>query len=266
MPMRSAMRPLVLLLAAASLDAAAGASLASAAAVGSLAAFRDGRFDEAAAAGLKENTPASLVTAARSLLAVAAYRTPDKSRALALCGEAGRAADAALAHDPKNAAALLQKGIALGYAAKLERSPGLARQARRLMDAARAADPNDPLAWAALGGWHGESVATLGGLVAGTVLGAKRSEAVRAFETALAKDRGGAVVPTFYAFTLLALDADNAPRARALLAAALRATPRDGFEALLKRQAGQVLPLLESGDMGRARATAKRLQPFGSID
>lgn len=229
------------------------------------ALFREGRFAEAAQAGAEEVTPDALVLAARSTLAVAAYGTSDKTHALRLCERARRLADEALSKRPGDPAALLQKGIALGYIAKLERSPGTARQARKLMDEARAADPDAPLAWAALGGWHGETVATLGGFVAGTLLGARKAEAVRAFEAALARDRSGAIVPTFYAFTLLALDADNAPRARELLIRAAGAAPRGGFEALLKRQAERVLTLLRANDAAGARALAKRLQPFGTL-
>jgi hypothetical protein len=186
-------------------------------------------------------------------------------RALQLSNQAAALADAALAKRPGYPAALLQKGIAIGYVAKLERSPGRAKAARRLMDQARSLAPGDPLTWAALGGWHGESVATLGAFLAGTALGAKKSESIKAFEAALAKGADGAVVPTFYAFTLLALDADNAPRAKALLSQAARATPRDGFEALLKRQAEQVLALLQKSDVSGARVLAKRLQPFGTL-
>ena len=227
--------------------------------------FREGRFVEAGQAGAREATPEALVLAARSVLAVAAYRTTDKARAMQLCEEAGRLADAALVKRPGYEPALLQKGIAIGYVAKLERSPGRARQARKFMDQARSLAPDDAHAWAALGGWHGESVATLGSFLAGTALGAKKGESIKAFETALAKDNGGAVVPTFYAFTLLALDADNAARARALLMQASRTTPRDGVEALLKRQAEQVLPLLQKNDVAGARALARRLQPFGTL-
>jgi len=235
------------------------------AAADTAALFRDGRFVEAGQAGAKEGTPEALVLAARSVLAVAAYRIPDKARAIQLSDAAAQLADAALAKRPGYPPALLQKGIAIGYIAKLQRSPGLAKEARKLMDRARAAAPDDALAWAALGGWHGESVATLGSFLAGTVLGAKRADALRAFDTALAKDPRGSVVPTFYAFTLLSMDAGNAPRVRELLREAVRAAPRDGFEALLKRQAEQVLPLLERDDAAGARALAKRLQPFGTI-
>ena len=133
------------------------------------------------------------------------------------------------------------------------------------MDDARTAMPQDALAWAALGGWHGEAVATLGGFLASAALGAKKAEAIKAFDTALTKPGAGAVVPTYYAFTLLSLDAGNAARAQALLSQATRATPADAFEALLKRHAEQVLPLLQKKDVAGARALAKRLQPFGTL-
>ena len=240
-------------------------SLSTAAIADTATLFRDGEFVEAGKAGAQEGTPESLVLAARSVLAVAAYRTPDKARALQLCDSAARLTDLALAKRPGYAPALLQKGIAIGYIAKLERSPGRAKAARRLMDQARGLAPSDPLAWAALGGWHGESVATLGSFLAGTALGARKSESLKAFDAALTKDGAGATVPTFYAFTLLALDTGNAARARALLEQASRSAPKDGYEALLKQRAEQVLPLLQRNDVAGARALAKRLQPFGGL-
>jgi hypothetical protein len=227
--------------------------------------FRDGKFAEAARAGATEATPAATILAARSLMAVAAYETRDKARALATVRESVALLDSVLAKQPKNAEALLQKGIAVGYVAKLNRSPGGAKEARRLMDAARALDPKDALAWAALAGWHGESIATLGSFMAGTVLGAKKSEFVTSSGRALDLDPASPVTPTYSAFTLLALDAENAPLARGLLQRAVAQKPRDGFEALLKRQAEQVLPLLVRGDVAGASALAKRLQPFGTL-
>lgn len=227
--------------------------------------FRDGKYAEAAQAGAKEATPEARVLAARSLLALAAFRTADKARAMAMCNDAAALVDAALVQKPGYGPAILQKGIALGYLAKLERSQGKGKAARKWMDDARTAMPNDAFAWAALGGWHGEAVATLGGFLAGAALGAKKAEAIKAFDTALTKPGAGAVVPTYYAFTLLSLDAGNAPRATALLTQAARATPADAFEALLKRHAEQVLPLLAKKDVAGARALAKRLQPFGTL-
>lgn len=227
--------------------------------------FREGRFAEAAQAGVKEGTPEAQVLAARSLLSVAAYRTADKARARAICVQAIAILDGVLAKAPRDLDAQLQKGIAIGYIAKLDRSPGGAKEARKFMDAVKAARPNDALAYAALGGWHGESIATLGGFIAGSVLGAKRAEFERNFERALALDPKTPVHPTFYAFTLLALDADNAPKATDLLARAVKLPANDGFEALLKSQAAQVLPLLQKRDIDGARRLAKRLQAFGTL-
>lgn len=227
--------------------------------------YRDGKFAEAAKAGAAEATPEAKVLAAQSLLALAAFRTPDKARALALCNQAAGLADAVLAQKPGFGPAILQKGIAVGYVAKLERSQGKGKAARKWMDDARAAMPNDALAWAALGGWHGEAVATLGSFLAGAALGAKKVEAIKAFDTAMTKDGAAPVVPTYYAFTLLSLDAGNAARARTLLSQATRATARDAFEALMKRHAEQVLPLLAKNDVAGARALAKKLQPFGAL-
>lgn len=228
--------------------------------------FRDGRFDQAAAAGLKENTPESLVIAGRSLMNEAAYEARDRATADRLLSQSLAAFDRALALRPGDQAATLQKGIATGYVAKLARSPGGARAARRLMEAARAKDPNDGLAAAAIGGWHGESIATLGSFIAGTVLGARRGEAIKGFDAALRLDPKSPVHPVFYAFMLLGLDGANAaPRATELLRRAEVLPARDGFEALMKRQAAQVLPLLARGDVRGAQATVKRLQPFGML-
>ena len=231
----------------------------------SAALFREGKFAEAAAAGAKEGTPAAEVLAARSLLAIAAYRTSDKSRALALIDQAGKLASSAMAGNARNVDALLQSAIAVGYRAKLTNSPGDGKMARKMMEQARAIDPSNPLAWASLGGWHGESIATLGGFLAGTMLGAKRGEFAKAFDKALTLDRTSPAYPAFYAFTLLALDADNAPRAKELLTRAVALPAADGFEALLKAKAALVLPLLQKGDVAGARALSKKQGAFGLL-
>jgi len=121
------------------------------------------------------------------------------------------------------------------------------------------------LIWAALGGWHGDSIVDLGAMLAGVVLGAKRGEALRSFDTALVKEPTSPVYPTYYAFTLLRMDAGNAPRARALLERAVALKPRDGFEALMRYRAAQALAPLQRGDIKAARALVPKLQPFGKL-
>ncbi len=227
--------------------------------------FRVGHFAEAASQGRAEATAASLILSGRSSLALACFETTNPSRALQLVDAAEHDFDAALAKAPGNNEALLQKATAIGYRAKLTKSGGQAKEARRLFEAAVAREPNNALAWASIAGWHAASVATLGKFIASTVLGAKLDTAMKDFDIALAKDPRNPLNRVFYAFTLLDLDTGNAPRAAALLREADRLPPRDGIEALTKRGVAEVLPLLDHGDVKGARATARRLLPFGTF-
>lgn len=227
-------------------------------------AFDAGRFAEAAAAGRAEGTTDALILAGRAAATQAAWQTPDKAKARALLLQAEADFAAVLKREPANLDALLQQGIAVGYRAKLENSPGLARQARRMFEAVLVKRPGDALALGAMGGWHGEAVATLGKFIAGTALGAKEAQSLRFFEKAIAAPGADPAVPIFYASTLLALSDRNAPKARVLLARALKAKPSDGFEALVQRNARAILAALDKGDVAAARATAKRLSPLGT--
>lgn len=238
---------------------------APAAAMTAAEAFRAGNFPAAAKAGLAERTPEALVLACRSHALVGAYQVTDKAAARASLNQAIAACDAALKARPGDLDATLQRGIAVGYIAKMDRSPGGAKEARRAFEAVLAKRPNDPVALAAMGGWHGESVATLGSFLAGTVLGAKKGEATRFFDRAVAADPRDPVIPTFYARTLLALEEGNAVKARGLLERAASARAQDGYEALLQGHARAILAAMAKGGAKAARETAARLGPLGTI-
>ena len=105
------------------------------------AAFRDGRWPAAIAQGRTEATPASLILAGRAQLAIAAYDTPTKARALELVTLGERDFDAALAKAPGNVEAQLQKAVAIGYRAKLTKAPGLAKDSLKRFIAVRTAHP-----------------------------------------------------------------------------------------------------------------------------
>jgi hypothetical protein len=227
--------------------------------------FGAGEFAEAAAAGRAEGSAAALVLAGRATAIQAAFQTRDKARAAALLAAAVADFNAALAKDPGSADALVQRGIAIGYQAKLDRSPGLAKSARRDFEAALAKRPGDTVALGAMGGWHGEAVATLGKFIAGTVLGAKEAESRRFYDKALAAPGADPAIPVFYATTLLGLSAKEAPRAKTLLQRALKARPADGFDRLMQAHARAILAPLEKGDIAAARATARKLAPLGNL-
>ncbi|PZN96549.1 MAG: hypothetical protein DCF31_03810 [Alphaproteobacteria bacterium] len=229
------------------------------------ASFREARWPSAAAQGRAEGTVGSLILAGRAQLAIAAYDTRDKARALDLVAAAERDFDAALAKAPANPEAQLQKAVAIGYRAKLTRSPGLGKDARKRFEAVKAAHPDMALAWAAVAGWHGGAIATLGGFMAGTVLGAKEAEFDKGFAQAFRLEPTQPVHRVFYAMTLMDLDKGNAKRAAAALQGVGQLPARDGYEALVRGQGVQLAASLKAGDAKAAQVLARRLQAFGNL-
>ncbi|PZU47684.1 MAG: hypothetical protein DI568_09075 [Sphingomonas sp.] len=227
--------------------------------------FKAGDYREAAVVGRAQATTDGFMIAGMATLARATLQTSDKAVARELLKQAQLDFDVVLQKSPGNFDGLLNKAVVIGYRAKLDSAPALAKQARRNFEAILARNPDNPMANAALAGWHGQSVASLGGFLAGAALGAKESEAIRLYEKAIALPGADPLVPHFYALNLLTLSPDNAPKAKALLQRSLKTAPSDGFEMLLQKHARTILPLLEKGDVEGARAAAKRLAPMGLI-
>ncbi|MFQ3596307.1 MAG: hypothetical protein SNJ63_09360, partial [Sphingomonadaceae bacterium] len=103
-------------------------------------------------------------------------------------------------------------------------------------------------------------------LVARTAVGARREESIRHFDRALALDGASVLYPSFYALTLLKLDARNASRAAELLARADRNRPKDAYERLVQGHARQVLAALRKGDTTLAVALSHTLSPLGRLE
>jgi tetratricopeptide (TPR) repeat protein len=229
-------------------------------------AFREGKWQAAVTAGHAEATPASLIIAARSQMAIAAWYTKDRSQALALITEAERDLDAALAKAPGNVEAQLQKAVAIGYRAKLTKSPGLAKDARRRFEAIRSAHPDNATAWAAVGGWHAGAISTLGSFMASAVVGAKSSEIDANFQKAFRLDPNNPVHRNFYALALMDLSKSNGAKAATALQGVGQMPVSDGFEALSRAQGVQLAAALKAGDMAAAQQLARRLQAFGGLE
>lgn len=240
--------------------------LAAPAAASAVDEFRAGNWAAAVRDGRAENTVESLLLAGRAQLAIAGYETSDKARALAQVAAAEQDFDRALAMTPGNVEAQVQKVVALAYRAQLTRGIGLARDVRRRLEAIIAAHPDNGLAWAVLGGWHGGAVATVGSFVAGAVLGAKRSEMDRSYARALQLQPALPSTRTFHAITLLDLDAANAPRAAATLKGIEAMPANDGFEAMARQQGIDLAAVLARGNPAAAQAAARRLMAFSRIN
>ncbi|WP_448581159.1 hypothetical protein [Thermaurantiacus sp.] len=228
-------------------------------------AFAAGRWNEAAALGRKGTSAADRIAEARALSVIATYQVTDKARARVLLEEAVAATDQAVAAEPRNMRALLERAIVTGYLGKLKGSAGNAKASRRDVETVLAREPDNALAHAILGGWHGETVATVGPFLARTTVGARKEESIRHFDRAIALDGGSVLYPVFYAFTLLALDPGNAPKAETLLARAERNRPADAYERLVQARGRQVLEALRDRDPARAAMLARRLSPLGQI-
>jgi hypothetical protein len=227
--------------------------------------FHDGKWAMVVRDGRAEATPAGLVLAARAQLVQAAYMTRDKAQALAIIGAAEADIAKALAKAPGNTDALFQQAVATGYRAKLTKSAGLGKQSRQGFEAWRAAYPDKSLGWAAVAGWHGGAVATLGGFMAGAVLGAKSGEVETGFGKALKLEPNSAVTRVFYAETLLDLDWKNAAKAGQVLQGVAQLPATDAYEALLRSHGVQIAAALKAGDAKAAQALSRRLAAFGSL-
>lgn len=229
-------------------------------------AFREGKWQAAVAAGRAEATPAGLIIAGRSQMAIAAWYTKERSQALALVTEAEKDFDAALAKAPGNVDAQMQKAVAVGYRAKLTKSPGLAKDSRRRFEAIRAAHPENAIAWAAIGGWHAGAIATLGSFMASAVVGAKTSEIDPNFLTAIRIDPDNPVHRAYYAMALMDLSKSNHAKAEKALQRIGQLPAADGYEAMARSQGVQLAAALKAGDMPAAQQLARRLQAFGGLE
>lgn len=227
--------------------------------------FREGRWAEAAREGRAEATVQSLIYAGRANLWLAGYETTERARAEALIAAAERDFDAALAKAPSNVDARLQKAVAIGYRAKLAKSPGLAKDSRDRFVAIRDANPENPLAWSAVAGWHGGAVASLGGFMAGTVLGAKASEFEAGFARVFQLAPRNPAYRTLYAIGLLDLTPRNAAKASTALKGIETLPAADAFERSLRDQGARVAAALAKGDAKAAQTLARRLSAFGTL-
>ncbi|HWA89316.1 MAG TPA: hypothetical protein VG889_04730 [Rhizomicrobium sp.] len=225
--------------------------------------YQTGEYADAIKEGLHENTGASVATAARAALAIAAQRSP----CLDCLNLAENLARKSIAADPKLADAHVFLAVTLGYKARIEgmihaRLSGYADEAKRNLDQALAADPKNGWALAALGGWNIEIARKGGAWLANWLYGASIAAGMKDFDAAFAAAPDNPVLRYQYALALGGLDANGykaqiadalnraatmeprtayekfaQARAKELLAAWSK-KGHDGFDALVKRDQG----------------------------
>jgi hypothetical protein len=202
----------------------------------------------------------------REMLTHAAFQATDKVAALAEVNQAIATAEAQLAANPANFEAQMQHAAGIGYRAKLTRNLGDAKTARRLFDALVAANPRDGETHMLIAGWNLDSIADLGPLLSGAMLGAKRPAGTAALDRAVAVGRNRAFFPGFAALMRIRLDPHDVAGARALAEKATALETPTMLDRLAKRAAEAVLIPLRADDGKAAAALARKLLPFGRID
>lgn len=201
----------------------------------------------------------------RDTLIDAAFVATEKTAALHQLTAAIVACDAILARDPVNREAKMQRALAIGYRGKLTRSRGDALAARRAFEVLAAADPRDPEAQIALGGWHISAILDVGSMMARTAVGARKAEGLAALDRASRLGANRAAFPAMNALFRIALDKDDIVEARRLAEAAARAPAPTSFDRVTQRRVMAILPALRAGDGKTASAQARALLPFGRL-
>lgn len=215
--------------------------------------------------GVAPSAAAAAPATPRELLINAAFVAPDKRAALAEVEQALAAANGALAIDPGDREARLQRAMAIGYRAKLTRTARDAKLSHRLFQQFAARYPRDPEAQLALGGWHLDAIADLGPMLAGLVLGAKKASGLAEIDRAVTLGGDRAFFRGFAAMMHIRADPHDVTAARALAEAAAAAPAPSPLDRIARRDAAAMLVPLRAGDGEAAAGLARRLLPFGDL-
>ena len=207
-------------------------------------------------------TPA-IAASPREMLTAAAQAS-DKTAALAQVTQAITATEAQLAANPNDREALLQHAVGIGNRAKLNKSPGDAKTARRLFEAYAGNNPRDPEGQLAIASWHLDTIAS--GFMATTVLGAKRDVGLAALNRAVQLGQSHPFFTGFAAMMRIRLDPSDVVASRQLAEQAAAAAATTPLDRIAKRDAEQLLIPLRAGDGRAAAALARKLLPFGRIN
>ena len=201
----------------------------------------------------------------RELLTAAAFQAPNKPKALALIGQAIAASEKILAARPGDREATLQRGVAIGYRAKLTRSRSDARTSLGIFERLAAQNPRDPEAQMGIAGWHLDAIDQLGAFMARTALGAKAQVGEAALARAVALGGERAFYPGLAAMMRIRRDETDLTQARRWAEAAATGQTPTQLDTLMKRAGLAILPALRANDGKAAAALSRKLLPFGKI-
>ena len=201
----------------------------------------------------------------RELLTTAAFQAPTKAKALALVQQAITASDKILTARPGDHEATLQRGVAIGYRAKLTRSRSDARTSLGIFEQLAAASPRDPEAQMVIAGWHLDAIEQLGPFMARTGLGAKSQVGEEALARGVALGGNRAFYLGLAAMMKIRRDPAAVAQARRWAESAANAATPTTLDGQMKRAALAILPALRANDGAAAAALSRKLLPFGKL-
>ena len=227
--------------------------------------YAEGHYQDAMRAGEDSHTAEGLAIAARAALADAMTKPESCLSCLKRAEEDARRS---IALDGRLADGHVWLATSLGYEARLEgvvhagwnNSPA---QAKAQLDAALAADPSNPYALAALGGWNTEVVRVGGGFLAAKIYDASLEKGMALF------DRAGRAAPHNVAIRYqiaLSLAGFDQARYRARiedeLSAAIEGPPQTAYEKFVAARAQELLNLMKRGDVDAFEAKLRVFQGY----
>jgi len=229
------------------------------------AAYAKGDYEQAVKMGEAAKTAPGYAIAARAVLADAVLRDRPCMDCLVKAEKFSRQA---VAVDPRHAFGQVWLAVSLGYQsrltgivkARLRDTPG---QSKLALDAAIAADPKNPFAVSALGGWHIEIVRGGGATLARLLYGATEVEAIALFDRALKLDPDNVAVHYQIALSLLGFDADKyRGRIQAELRASIAGQPATTYEKAMQGRASELLGLVNRGAQDALIARVRTFQGY----
>lgn len=199
--------------------------------------FHAGRFEAATQKGLKHGLDGYTVAAKASCI-YANYLETAKTHKRAFFDAVASRCIEQQTRQPDNPAGYYWHAYALGRRAQnlsvlAALTEGIGSQIRKGLETTLRLAPSHADAHIALGVYHAEVVAKVGGVVAQLTYGASRTASIKHFEQALTLNPGSAIAHVEYANALAMLDGKKSlPRATALCRKAASLEPRDAMERL----------------------------------
>lgn len=229
------------------------------------ALYAQGHYQDAMRRGEESRSAEGLAIAARAALADAMTRPEPCLSCLERAEEDARRA---IALDARMADGHVWLATSLGYEARLQgvmraswnNSPG---QAKEQLDAALAADPENPYALAALGGWNAEVVRVGGAFLANKVYDASLEKGLALFDRAGRAAPHNVAVHYQIALSLSGVDAMHyRARIESELNAAIEGPPQTAYEKFVAGRAQELLTLLKRGDQNAFEAKLRTFQGY----